>query len=175
MILGAVPAGLLTGLLAWSLAGGLSVQAHALESVEPRLASLPQPRTEGRASSRASAAPLLGSPLFALTTGPGAVREPAIRVDGVAVTRRRQAALLAIDGQAAAWWEVGASRDGVTLQAVSSTGVTLETAVGVKTLNLGDQSAASAPAAGGVAAAALDQPPPGVRLPPEPASAPRAP
>lgn len=180
LIIGAAaPLGLATGLAAWLLAGGLSVRASALDEGHERLAKLRAPRSVSLPTSETSSAPLLASPLFAMTTGPGAVREPSIRVDGVSLTRRRTAALLSIDDKPAEWVTVGESRDGVTLQAVSPSGVTIETLLGPKALNLGDQSAASAPAAGTpapvatTAAMVQDQVPPGFRSPPQPASAPR--
>lgn len=176
MIWGASPAGLLTGLVAWTLAGGLSVKADALSELETSLSAAHPPAVASR-SKRGSSASLLAAPIFALTTGPGAVREPAIRVDGVSVSRRRTAALVSIDGGAAEWLSVGESRGGVTLQGVTADGITVETAIGEKAVKLGDQSAASAPAAApppeAVATAAPDRPPPGFRSPPEPASAPR--
>jgi hypothetical protein len=104
------------------------------------------------------------------------VREPSIRVDGVSMTRRRLAALIAIDSGPAEWLQVGESRGGVTLQSVSVSGVTVETPLGVKAVNLGDQAAASAPAVGAAGppiAAGPDQIPPGFRSPPEPASGPK--
>jgi len=169
----AAPLGLLTGLLAWLLAGGMSAQANQLEGVHQRLAGLRPPAAAPPRGRTADAAALLGTPLFALTTGPGAVREPAMRLDGVSLNRRRMAALIAVDTAPAEWLSVGETRGGVTLQAVTSSSATLETALGVKTLSLGDQSAASAPPAGApVATAAEDRPPPGFRSPPEPASAP---
>jgi len=167
----AAPLGLALGLGAWLLAGGLSVRADALDEVHTQLAGLQTPRPPPARASDAGAAALLGAPLFALTTGPGAVREPAVRIDGVSITRRRLAALVSVDAGPAEWLQVGESRGGVTLQAVTAASATVETALGVKTLNLGDQSAASAPVAP-AAAAAQDQVPPGFRSPPEPASAP---
>jgi hypothetical protein len=175
---GAVPLGLLTGLMAWLMAGGLSTNGDVLEEVQTSLGQLRPPAAANRVRAYSGAADLLASPLFALTTGPGAVREPSIRVDGVAVSRRRIAALLSIDGKPAEWLSVGESRDGVTLQSVTSSSITVETVVGAKALNLGDQSAASAPAPGADQAAsptpapAVDQMPSGFRSPPEPASAP---
>lgn len=174
----AAPLGLVTGLAAWLVAGGMSARADAVEDTHARLSALKAPLSASLRGTDASAAPLLGSPLFALTTGPGAVREPSIRVDGVSVSRRRSAALLSIDAKPAEWLSVGESREGVTLQSVSASSITIETLLGPKTLSLGDQSAASAPstagATGGASVAAQDQPPPGFRPPPEPASAPRS-
>lgn len=175
---GAIPLGLLTGLAAWLMAGGLSVNAKVLDEMQAGLARLRAPTSTGRNRAYGGGADLLTAPLFALTTGPGAIREPSIRVDGVTVSRRRVAALLSIDGKPAEWVSVGESREGVTLQSVSSSGVTVETVVGVKALNLGDQSAASAPVPGtsqtasATPAPVSEQMPPGYRPPPEPASAP---
>ncbi|MDZ4370977.1 MAG: hypothetical protein U1C74_06105 [Phenylobacterium sp.] len=168
----ALPIGLATGLAAWLLAGGLSIRAAALDPLQDRLRALKPPATQAVGLAGASSAPLLGRPLFALTTGPGAVREPSIRVDGVSVTRRRLAALVAIDERPPEWLQVGETREGVTLQSVSASGAVFDTALGPKTLELGQQSAASAPMASDVVAAVQDRPPPGVRSPPEPASAP---
>jgi hypothetical protein len=89
--------------------------------------------------------------------------------------------LVSIDAKPAEWLQAGESRDGVTLQTVAGSSVTVETALGSKTLNLGDQSAASSPLAsaatpGSLAAASpgpRDQVPQGFRSPPEPASAPQ--
>jgi hypothetical protein len=169
----AAPLGLATGLSAWLLAGGMSISGSALDAVEASLRALHPPRA---ASSIRHAVPndLLAAPLFALTTGPGAVREPSIRVDGVSITRQRTAALVSIDGGPTEWMAVGSSQGGVTLQTVSGSGAVFETAVGQKALKIGDQSAASSPAPAAAAGGepVHDQAPPGVRSPPEPASAP---
>lgn len=171
----AIPLGLVTGLSAWLLADGVSARASALEATHARLTALRAPAA-GRPSGSGGLG-LIGAPLFALTTGPGAVREPAIRLDGVSITRRRTAALVSIDARPSEWLEVGETRDGVSLQSLTSSSATFETALGVKSLGLGQQSAASAPLPGAsgaqpVTAVVQDQPPPGFRSPPEPASAP---
>lgn len=175
----AIPVGLATGLAAWVLADGLTARAGALETTHARLVGMRPPAAAAHAASYDGAATLLGTPLFALTTGPGAVREPSIRVDGISMSRRRMAALVSIDAKPAEWLNVGETRDGVSLQAIAASSATFETALGTKTLNLGDQSAASAPAAGASTAQAAvtpvvqDQVPQGFRSPPEPASAPQ--
>ncbi|HEX3365607.1 hypothetical protein [Phenylobacterium sp.] len=175
----AAPAGLATGLAAWMLAGGASAGLDKLDGVETRLMALKPPAAR-RAANEIGTADLLATPLFALTTGPGAIREPSIRLDGVSVSRRRLAALVSIDGKPALWLTAGQSSDGVTLEGVSSSAATFETAVGTKTLNLGEQSAASTPDPHAAPAPAAtpgpsgpDQMPPGRHGPPEPASAPR--
>lgn len=165
---GAAPVGLLTGLLAWLVAGGPSVQARALDVTEARLAAIRPERGSGPASRAGGAAALLGAPLFAVA-GAAAEHDPSVRLDGVSVTRRRMAALISLDGKPAEWMSLGESREGVTLRTITTAGVTLDTASGEKTVSLGDGPVGAA----GPAAQGLDGPPPGVRLPPEPASAPR--
>jgi hypothetical protein len=175
----AVPLGLATGLAAWLLAGGLSVRANTLEAGHAKLVGLRPPASVTPRSPDIGPSALLGTPLFALTTGPGAVREPSIRVDGITLTSRRRAALIAIDAKPAAWLSVGESAEGVTLHSVTASAVSVETALGVKTVALGEQSAASSPPPGApppAAQAAVSGPdtvPPGFRSPPEPASASR--
>lgn len=171
----AAPIGLLTGFLAWSAAGGASASLDRLAPISDQLMALRPP---------AAAAPrraiqgdsLLGAPIFALTVGPGAVREAAIRVDGLSVSRRRAAALVSIDGASAQWMSVGESRDGVTLRAVSASKAVFDTVLGDKELGLGEQSASSAPAASPgdsveVSSTIVDRIPQGFRSPPPPASA----
>jgi len=172
----ALPIGLATGVGAWLLAGGASANFDKLNGLEARLAGL-KPPIERRTAGEANPADLLTTPLFALTTGPGAIREPSIRLDGISLSRRRAAALVSVDGKPASWMSVGETKDGVTLQEVGSSAASFETALGAKTLNLGEQSAASAPdphavntAAGSSQPATAETQPPG-RGPPEPASA----
>ena len=173
----ALPIGLATGLGAWLLAGGASARFDTLDGVQARLMSLKAPIVR-RGGGEASSADLLTTPIFALTTGPGAVREPSIRLDGISLSRRRAAALVSIDGKPATWLSAGETADGVTLQEVGASAATFETALGAKMLNLGEQSAASAPDPHAPTAApvptqsgATDVPLLGVRGPPEPASA----
>lgn len=169
----AAPAGIGAGLAAWLLAGGLSANLAKMEGVEAQLASIKAPVARGRQSDVATAE-LLAAPLFALTTGPGAVREPSMRLDGISISlsHRRTAALVSIDGKTSLWMSIGETQDGVTLQAVTGSTATFETAVGAKTLNLGEQSAASAPSPTAAQPPGPDQAPAGIRKPPEPASAP---
>jgi hypothetical protein len=65
--------------MAWLMAGGLSTNGDVLEEVQTSLGQLRQPAAVTRVRAYSGAADLLASPLFALTTGPGAVREPSIR------------------------------------------------------------------------------------------------
>jgi hypothetical protein len=175
VLLGAVAAGLLLGVAAWFSFGSTSSAADRLEQARERIGAARPPRP------RPAAAPDLvaqagAHPLFALTTGPGAVPDVTVALEGVSRSSNRSAALLSINGGAAQWLERGKSLDGVALIAVGDAKVTLETALGPKEVELG---ATPPPPAGpgSLAQAPAGQPgsapPPGFRLPPPPASAPR--
>lgn len=177
LILAGIPAGLATGFLAWLVAGGPGASLDKLTPIEDQLVVLRAPHEAGpSAGAMVSIADLAASPLFALTVGPGAVREPSITVQGVSVSTGRVAALLVIDGQPPAWVPLGQSREGVTVRSVGPTRVTVDTVVGLKEIGLGTNSAASslAPTPQPVASSAgPDRIPPGFRSPPSPASAPQ--
>jgi hypothetical protein len=177
LILSGIPAGLATGLLAWLVAGGPGAGLDKLNPIEDQLMILRAPREPSLSSGSAvSIADLAASPLFALTVGPGAVREPSIAVQGVSMSAGRVAALLVIDGQPPAWVPVGQSREGVTVRAVGPTRITVDTLVGLKEIGLGESPTASAPVATeqpAVGSTNLDRIPSGFRSPPPPASAPR--
>jgi hypothetical protein len=115
-----------------------------------------------------AAARAVAAPLFALTTGPGAVSDVAVRLDGLAISPHGQSALVSINNQPAQWLALGATRDGVTLTEVHPSKVVLDTAIGFKEVAVGQQAApAAAPAPPSSKAI-----PPGARLLPPPASAP---
>jgi hypothetical protein len=107
-------------------------------------------------------------PLFPAFSGPNAPAVLAVALEGLAQSPGRTAALLSIGAKPAEWFALGETRDGVTLEEVGRSSVTVDTAGGEQTLSLG---------AGGAPAeqAAADAPPPEVRTPSEPASAPGAP
>lgn len=177
----AVPAGLLAGILGWLAAGGGAVAAR-LEPVETQLAAIRPGRAAGAASAPAvDVASLVGSPIFPMTTGPGAVREPAVRVDGIVRTRARRAALVSINDRPAEWLAVGEEREGVTLQDVGASKIVVDTVFGPQTVGLGERIPANGAAATASASAPpveqtiVDMPPAGFRGPPPPASAPRTP
>lgn len=129
--------GLATGWAAWMAAGGPTVLTSKAASLVAELGALQAPRLD-------SVGPVAGAdeapprPLFQLTTGPNAVHEPALRLDGLTVTRKRRAALLSIDGRPAEWLSRGEIRDGVTLTDLSPTAAVLDTLVGTHVLKLGD-------------------------------------
>jgi hypothetical protein len=66
---------------------------------------------------------------------------------------------------------VGESREGVIVQDVTASSVTIDTPRGVREVRLGEGAAPAPP----MGAEASEAPPPGFRMPPEPASAPGAP
>lgn len=172
LIGGAIPLGLLTGLAAWLAAGGAFASLNKLAPIEDKVRAIRAPREASARAVITQGAALASAPLFPLTTGPGAVREPALRVDGLSVTPRRAAVLVSIDGKPAEWLSAGETREGITVRSVAASGATFDTLVGEKVLGVGEQSAASAPAEASIAQTIVDQMPPGVRGPPPPASAP---
>ena len=166
LLLAAIPAGLLLGAALWILFGGSSSAEDRIGGFEARLSAVrlskPVRTPPDGALAEASA-----RPLFALTTGPGAVTEEAVRLDGLARSSRGAAALLSINGGPAQWLERGGSRDGVTLSQVLDSKVVIDTALGSKDVMLTDRPAPE-PSTG----AAPAGPPAGYRMPPPPASAP---
>jgi hypothetical protein len=166
--------GLVLGATAWLAAGRQDVLAPAQE----RLADLPssgfQRGVDGGAPS------LSGPPLFNLSTGPNAVRDPAVGVLGVSRMPGRAAALLTIDGKTPAWLARGESREGVVLRDVGSGRAVLDLPLGVRSLRIGEATPlapggappGSEPSNPAFMPAPGDLPPPGFRSPPPPASAP---
>ena len=150
LILGAAPLGLVLAAIAWLLFGAHASALARLEGLNSRLVATKTASALNVVVSGADPAqPALATPLFALSTGPGAATEVAVRLDGLAITPRRRAALISIGGKPADWLEVGATRDGVTLMEVHATKVTLDTAAGFKDVDLwqGPVAPAGAPAA----------------------------
>jgi hypothetical protein len=149
-----------------------------LTQAQDRLAALAS--SSAQPSAENGAPSLAGPALFALSTGPNAVRDPAVSVQGLSRMPGRVAALLAIDGKPPAWLARGESRDGVVLRDVASGRASLDLPLGVRDLRIGE---ATPPAPGGAppgsgpsnpafTPAPGDLPPPGFRSPPPPASAP---
>ncbi len=166
----AAVAGLALGALAWLAAG----RQDGLTPLQDQLAAL----GTTRGAELDSNAPLLsGPPLFALSTGPSAVQDPAVAVLGLSRMPGRSAALLSIGGQPAAWLAQGEQRDGVILREVASGRARLDLPLGVRDLRIGESAGttvAGPPVQGPVTSSpALDDaPPPGFRMPPPPANAP---
>ena len=87
LYLGAAPIGLATGLLAWMAAGGASAGFEKLAPIEQGLTAIRPPPRMNVQLGFISLPDMIASPLFALATGPGAVAETVIRVEGVARAR----------------------------------------------------------------------------------------
>lgn len=143
--------GLATGWAAWVCAGGPSAAATKVEPEIAALQALEVPAL-GAVKSDLGADEGPGRPLFQLTTGPSAVHEPTLRLDGLAITRRRAAALIAIDGKPAEWLAQGETRDGITLTRLSSRLAVIDTLVGTHSLALGESYSAASPPPGATAA-----------------------
>lgn len=169
LIPAAVLAGLALGALAWLAAG----RQDTLAPLQEQLSAL---RPARGADLELGAPALSGPPLFALSVGPSAVKDPAVAVLGLSRMPGRSAALLSIDGKPAAWLVRGESRDGVILREVGAGRATLDLPLGLKDLRVGEGEAVAArPSTPGLAMPGLtsgDVAPPGFRMPPPPASAP---
>ena len=150
IILGAAaPIGLLVASVVWVASGGPNAAAMSIKDLEAELGSSPKGLVTQRAPTGVMAGSLATKPLFVLTTGPGALSEPRLRLIGVAVTPRGRTALISIDGALAEWVGVGQTKAGLTLTSVASAGVEVETALGPKTVLFGDPAPAGvAPNAG---------------------------
>ena len=169
LIAGGLAAGVALGALLWlTLDKGAPMTAR-LDDLQSRLSAMRAPTAP--TASFVDTGSLAAAPIFVMTTGPGAVTEPTILLQGLARTPRRSAALLAINGKPAAWLELGATVDGVTLQEVGASKVVVDTVTGLKEVSLGEKTAPAggSPAGSSTSAAA---PPPGFRSPPPPANAP---
>jgi hypothetical protein len=147
--------------LAWFAFDGASSAITPLDRLESRLAAVrPGLKREsldpGRSIAEAAAAPL-----FALSAGPGAVTDPAIRLDGVAISPEGSMALLSVNGQPSSWIPLGASSGGVTLIEVHDDRVTVDTPVALKEVPLWAAPTNSAPPA-----AAAQMPPSAAPHPP---------
>ena len=79
---------------------------------------------------------LLQRPMIALS-GQGPLAEPAVQLQGVAVTSAGGRALLLIGSTSAVWLQLGENRMGVTLRRVEPTRVVIDTLSGEHDLGLG--------------------------------------
>jgi hypothetical protein len=158
-----LPLGLAIGSAVWLLVvRSPGADTFAVESA--RLAGIGPHRVVRSSPQDSSITQALAAPMFAVMSGPGAIADIAVKLEGLVRTPGRVAALLSINGGASDWLELGQTREGVTLQEVSSSKVVVDTATGLKDVALGETPASAEPATGGL--------PPGFRSPPPPASAP---
>ncbi len=137
--------GLLLAGAAFLLVGGRS-QAEAVAPLEARIAAAP---VRAKAAPALAAGPRLAAlSLFPAVSGPAtAAPETVLRLEGVARSPVRTAALVSIDGAPAEWLSVGDRLGAVTLRAVSGSGATFETPRGERHVPLGEASAPAAAAA----------------------------
>lgn len=168
LIWGAPIAGFVAGAALWLLVGGPSAPAKALDALA-RQGGPSTARAAGEDAAAAAISVLASRPLFA----EGNVSLPRIAVIGVSRIPGRSAALVAMNGGEPAWVRVGETVEGLTLVATRTDEARFDSINGPVTVPLGetvDLGAAAAPPTGG---APDKPPPPGVKLPPEPASAPQ--
>lgn len=132
------------GALAWVAFSGGRPAARPMDLLEARLAGMRTGAPRHAPAPPDRIAQILAAPLFALTTGPGAVKEAGIRLEGLARSPGHVAALISIDGQPADWLALGATRDGVTLREVLGSKIVLDTATGFREVGFGDAPAAPA-------------------------------
>lgn len=173
--------------LAAAALGSLALAGHpqdeALSTLGKRIDALP--RRQGPAGAPPPVVLAAAPPLFPVFTGPAASPEAMIRLDGIARSPMRIAALISINAAPAVWLSLGEEREGVTLAEVSGASITVETLRGPRVVTLSDgpppasptvSPAATpppgAPQAAPAATIVSDAPPPGFRSPMEPASAP---
>ena len=143
----AAPAGLALATVLWLSIGDHAPAGAALDALTDRLAALRpvQAHLSTRAADQAMAR-LAAAPLFDLGAPPGGAAPLTVKLEGLAIAGGRKAALLAINGKPPVWLELGASRDGVTLSAVSPGSVTLDGPDGSKVIGLTAAAAAASPA-----------------------------
>jgi hypothetical protein len=174
-VLAGLPAGLAIASAAWLLAPPQASSAQVAR-IDTDLARIATPRRPGRPAATDAAARAIATPLFGLTTGPGAVVEVPLKLEGLVRAPGRVAALLSINGAPSDWLALGETRDGVTLQDVGPGKVVVDTAAGLRELLVGQTLVPPPPAANSPALALQTAPrqslPRGMRLPPPPADAP---
>jgi hypothetical protein len=93
------------------------------------------------------AARMAQAPIFVMTSGAGAYKEKTFQLFGVSVSSKRKAALVSIDGAAAAWMIAGMQNGDVRLLDVGGNGAVFETPVGTRNVALTDAPAAAEPKA----------------------------
>lgn len=183
VLIGAAPVGLAIGSAVWLFAAR-PPGADVLPVLAQRVAAIAPHRNLPRGGAESLIAQAIAAPLFAMTTGPGAVADVVLRLEGLVRSPGRVAALISIGGAPSDWLEVGQTRDGVTLQEVMSSNVVVDTATGLKDVPLGGgggPATAAAPASPAVPPPMAAPTPPAphmrglFRSPPEPASAPGMP
>jgi hypothetical protein len=130
--------GLLLAAVIFLLFGARASSVSRLDDLDARLTK--DRLEESRApSSSAVLSRLIAKPVFALTTGPGALPDVAVTLTGVAIGPQKTAALISVGGGPVQWLALGATRDGVTLTQVQASKVVVDTPIGFKEVRLWDQ------------------------------------
>jgi hypothetical protein len=168
LIWGGPAVGAVLGVTAWLLFGGSPVRTQ-LSDFEARLADLNIRPTRSNVVVANAAADALSHPIFSV--GGTALADAVVRLDGLAITPRRAAALVSINGDPAEWMERGATKGGITLQQVLATKIVIDTATGPREVGLNDKAPVPSATPSGSQPSTGDAPA-GYRLPPPPASAP---
>jgi hypothetical protein len=165
LILSAAPVGLVLGAAIWLVIGRGGPRAEALEQVQTELSRM-RP-ANARPSARSGQLALATAPMFGPAPGEIIAPEATVSLQGVVRTPRRQAALVAINGKAPEWLGVGETRDGVTLESLSTSSITVVMANGAREIGFGP-AGATPPSSG-------PDPSSNFKSPPPPASAPGTP
>lgn len=165
-------AGIALGAVCWLAFARGAAATDRMDALQVRLDALRAPTSVS--SVALDPANLSASPIFVMTTGPGAVSDPVLTLQGIARAPGHASALITVDGKTAAWLAEGQTRDGVTLQEVRAGSVLVDTVTGAKEIALGQKIGAPA-ASGPPTASPAPGPvgsPAGYRMPPAPANAP---
>lgn len=163
LILAAAPVGLLLAAVGWLATGGGGHVIAPIEREETRLAAVPR---SGQTRSPSDIVALTLAATQSLFVKPA---EVSVRLDGVARSPGRAAALLTLNGGPSRWITVGATAGGVTLLQIGSSRAVVDTGEGPQEVVLGQTVGSAGQGAPGVVI--NDQAPPG-RGGLEPASAP---
>lgn len=160
----------LVGGCAVAVAGALfSLVIDPTKGLQDRLDALPQAHGLNLPVSQKSqidVAGLAAKPIFVMTTGPGAYKDKALQLFGVAISPGRKAALVSVDGAAPVWMAVGEQAGDIRLADVGTNGASFDTPIGPRTVGLNDAAPGrpGAPGAPGQASAPMPsspQPPQG--------------
>lgn len=171
LIWGAPLAGLIAGAAVWLVSGGPTGVTKPLAALTEQANTLAPPAPANRTPGATSLAALTARPLF---LEGAAIARPTVNLIGVVRRPGRTAALMSFGGAEPRWVNEGETVGGLTLVQVRSSGVQLDSLSGPLVVGLGET-------ADGATSPEPDQspdssaPPAGVRLPPEPANAPRTP
>lgn len=161
----ALTVGLLLACGIWLGVDGGRSTVNAIDQEEARLGALPAPRRPGDGLAGRTTA-LLASPSLFSQPPP-----PRVRLDGLARTPGRAAALMAVADGPAHWVIVGSTVNGVTLLRIGGSRATIDVGDGPQEIALGETVGTGAsPATTPTQASYPDQAPLGRGL--EPASAP---